>query len=103
MIPNLIHPIEAARRLGMSPRVLAELRRTGQISHVRLSERKIRYTEAQLAEYIAKRIVSAGSLGDGNQPKGETPCIGTPTRGSFMSRSQERAERELDDLLAQRT
>ncbi len=53
----LIRPPEAARLLGISPRTLWSLTRTGALRHVRVG-RLVRYSRAALADWVQERLAN---------------------------------------------
>ncbi|WP_156025101.1 helix-turn-helix domain-containing protein [Sphingomonas phyllosphaerae] len=53
---TLLTPQEAAKRLLISERTLRDLKRTGAISYVAVSARRIAYREEDLAEFIESRV-----------------------------------------------
>jgi hypothetical protein len=96
---------QAARLLGISTRTLADIRRTGEIEHYRPSPRKIFYTEQQIADYLARKVVSVRSLGHtGNHTnEGESLCTVTKLPGIGTYRLPDQAADELDRRLARPT
>ena len=59
MTALLLSEPEAAARLHISPRLLRDLRKHGEIRYVALSARRIAYREEDCAEYIANRVRKA--------------------------------------------
>lgn len=53
--PILVSSVEAAKLLGITQRLLRELTASGQLPHVRLGERVIRYRPADLDAWAADR------------------------------------------------
>jgi hypothetical protein len=51
-LPKLLTEEEAAAYLGINPRTLARLRLAGKVEYVRISERRYRYLETHLLNYL---------------------------------------------------
>lgn len=55
----LLSPIEAASRLGITPRALLSATRAGRIGCVRLSRKLIRFRESELTAYVERSAAPA--------------------------------------------
>lgn len=54
-LPRLYTEVEAATYLGITPRTLARLRRAEEIGHIVVADRRYRYTEAHLLQFLRDR------------------------------------------------
>ncbi len=54
--PDLLTPEQAAKVLAVSVRTLSRLTASGDVPHLRLGERLVRYSRAALAEWIERNM-----------------------------------------------
>lgn len=55
---KLLDEAEAAQALGLKPRMLRDCRRRGEINFRRVGKKLIRYSRADLEEFVAKSRVA---------------------------------------------
>lgn len=100
--PRRLSHEEVAKQLGVSVRTLHELRRSRLIGHVRPSERRIHYTQAQVDEYLARAVRPPKPAQEADDQSPATADRSSRGGASFSYMTPEQAERKLDQLLAKR-